>query len=35
MHTQHDSFPMPLVQDVLIQLGKSQWFFALDLHLGF
>jgi len=23
------------VEDILIQLGKSQWFFALDLQLGF
>jgi len=26
---------MPLVEDVLIQQGKSQWFFVLDLQLGF
>jgi hypothetical protein len=30
-----DSFPMPLVEDVLIQLGKSQWLYALDLQFGF
>jgi hypothetical protein len=26
---------MPLVDDVISQLGKSAWFFALDLQLGF
>jgi hypothetical protein len=29
--TRRDSFPMPLVDDVLSQLGKSAWFSALDL----
>jgi hypothetical protein len=26
---------MPLVDDVISQLGKSAWFIALDLQLGF
>jgi hypothetical protein len=26
---------MPLVEDVIDQLGKSSWFTALDLQLGF
>jgi hypothetical protein len=26
---------MPLVDDVLIQLGRSQWFLMLDLQYGF
>jgi hypothetical protein len=26
---------MPLAENVLIQLGKSQWFFTLDLQSGF
>jgi hypothetical protein len=29
--TRHDSFPMPLVEDVIDQLGSSAWFTALDL----
>jgi hypothetical protein len=29
--TKRDLFPMPLVEDVISQLGKSAWFFALDL----
>jgi hypothetical protein len=29
--TRRDSFPMPLVDDVINQLGKSSWFIALDL----
>jgi hypothetical protein len=28
-------FPMPLVEDVIDQLGKSTWFTALDLQFGF
>jgi predicted aspartyl protease len=31
MQTRRDSFPMPLVDDVISQLGKSTWFTALDL----
>jgi hypothetical protein len=31
MQTYHDSFPMPLVVDVITQLGKSFWFTVLDL----
>jgi hypothetical protein len=30
-----DSFPMPLVEDVIDQLGSSAWFTALDLQFGF
>ncbi len=30
-----DAFPMSLVEDVLNQLNKSQYFFALDLQFGF
>ncbi len=30
-----DMFPMPLVEDVIDQLGKSTWFTALDLQSGF
>ncbi len=29
--TYQDSFPMPLVDDVINQLGKSSWFTALNL----
>ncbi len=32
MQTHWDSFPMPLVEDVLTQLGKLRWFSALDLE---
>jgi putative transposase len=35
LQTRRDSFPMPLVEDVISQLGKSIWFTALDLQLGF
>ncbi len=35
MQTRRDSFPMPLVEDVISQLGKSAWFTALDLQSGF
>jgi len=31
MQTRQDSFPMPLVDDVISQLGKSTWFTSLDL----
>ncbi len=33
--TRWDSFPMPLIKDVLNQLGHSKWFSRLDLHSGF
>ncbi len=33
--THRDMFPMPLVEDVIDQLGKSTWFTALDLQSGF
>jgi len=33
--TRWDSFPMPLVEDVINQLGNSSWFIALDLQSGF
>jgi hypothetical protein len=35
MQTRRDSFPMPLINDVLSQMGNSQWFSALDLQFGF
>jgi len=35
MQTCWDSFPMPLVDDVISQLGKSAWFTALYLQSGF
>jgi len=35
MQTRRDSFPMPLVDDVISQLGKSSWFTALDLQSRF
>jgi len=33
--TRQDSFSMPLVEDVIDQLGNSSWFTALDLQSGF
>ncbi len=33
--TRRDMFPMPLVEDVIDQLGKSIWFTTLDLQSGF
>ncbi len=33
--TRRDSFPMPLMEDVIDQLGSSEWFTALDLQFGF
>jgi len=33
--TRQDMFLMPLVEDVIDQLGKSTWFTALDLQSGF
>ncbi len=33
--TRRDSFPMPLVEDVIDQLGDSAWFTMLDLQSGF
>ncbi len=33
--TRWNSFPMPLVEDVIDQLGSSAWFTALDLQFGF
>jgi len=33
--TRRDMFPMPLVEDVINQLGKSTWFTTLDLQSGF
>ncbi len=35
LQTRRDSFPMPLVDDVISQLGKSARFSALDLQSGF
>ncbi len=31
LQTRRDSFPMPLVEDIISQLGKLAWFTALDL----
>jgi hypothetical protein len=33
--TRRDLFPMPLIEDVIDQLGNSSWFTALDLQSGF
>jgi len=33
--TRRNMFPMPLVEDVIVQLGKSTWFTTLDLQSGF
>ncbi len=33
--TRQDSFPMPLVEDVINQLGSSAWFTPLDLQSSF
>ncbi len=35
LQTRQDSFPMPLVDDVISQLARSAWFTALDLQSGF
>jgi len=35
LQTRRDSFPMPLVEDIISQMGKSAWFTALDLQSGF
>jgi hypothetical protein len=35
MQTHWDTFPMPLVDDVVTQLGKSSWFTMLDLDFSF
>jgi hypothetical protein len=35
LQTQRDSFPIPLVDDVISQLGRSAWFTAFDLQSGF
>ncbi len=35
LQTRQDSFPMPLVDNVISQLGKSAWISALDLQSGF
>jgi hypothetical protein len=31
MQTKGYSFPMPLIDDILFQMGSIQWFSALDL----
>jgi len=33
--TSQDSFPMPLIEDVLNKLGHSKWFLTLDLQSRF
>jgi hypothetical protein len=35
MQTRRDSFPMPLIDDVLSKMRNNQWFSALDLQFGF
>jgi hypothetical protein len=35
LQTRRDSFPLPLVEDVISQLGRSNWFTTLDLQSGF
>jgi hypothetical protein len=35
LQTRRDSFPMPLVEYVISQIGKSAWFTTLDLQSGF
>ncbi len=35
VQTWQDSFPMPLINDVLDQLGELVWFPALDLQFEF
>ncbi len=35
LQTRRDSFPMPLIEDVISQLGKSAWFITLDLQSEF
>jgi hypothetical protein len=35
LQTRRDAFPMPLVEDVISQLGRSAWYSALDLQSGF
>jgi hypothetical protein len=35
MQIRRDSFPMPLIDDVLSQMRSNQWFSALDLQTGF
>jgi hypothetical protein len=35
MQTKRDSFPMPLIDDVLFRMGSNQWFSALDVQSSF
>ena len=35
MQGQKDSFSMPHITNVINQLGKNEWFMALDLQFGF
>lgn len=35
VQTWKDSFPMPLIDDVLDQVGKSIWFTTMDLQFRF
>ncbi len=34
-YTRKDSFPLPLISDILDTLGNSKWFSALDLQHGY
>jgi hypothetical protein len=35
MQTHKNAYPMPLIEDILIQLGSIEWFFVLDLQNWF
>jgi hypothetical protein len=35
MQTKKDSFPIPLINDVVFQMESNQWFNALELQFGF
>ena len=33
--TDHDAYPLPVIDDILDQLGKAKFFSAFDLSSGF
>jgi hypothetical protein len=35
MQMKKDAYPMPLIKDVLNQMGVAKWFFVLDFQSGF
>jgi hypothetical protein len=35
IQTPKDAYPMPLIDDVLSQMGSVEWFITLGLHSGF